>query len=57
MAESKSSGSEFVQNGWIDVLVVIVAESILKWQQTEFLLFRHTDYDGQPFVVGIMCCI
>jgi hypothetical protein len=52
MAESKSSGSEFVQNGWIDVLVVIVAESILKWQQTKVLHFGYTDYDGQPFVVG-----
>ncbi len=52
MTESESSGSEFVQNSWIDVLIVIVAESILKWHQTEFLHFRHADYDGQPFVVG-----
>ncbi len=52
VAEPESGSSKFVQNGRIEVLVVILTETLLQWQQTEFLHFPSTDNDGQPFVVG-----
>ena len=52
VAEPESGCSKFVQNGRIEVLVVILTGTLLQWQQTEFLHFRSTDNDGQPFVEG-----
>ena len=50
VAEPESGSSKFVQNGRIEVLVVILTGTLLQWQQTEFLHFHSTDNDGQPFV-------
>lgn len=51
VAEPECGASEFIQNGWIEIGVVILTGTLLQWQQTELLHFHSTNNDGQPLVV------
>ena len=52
MAESESGRGEFVQDGRIEIGVVIWAETWFEWIEAEFLHLVPADDDWQPFVVG-----
>lgn len=52
MTEAEGSRGELVQDGRVDVLVVILAESILEREHAELLHLVTPDDDRQPFVVS-----
>lgn len=51
MAETERGDGEFVQNGRIDFVVVIVTETVLKRENAEFLHLFATDENREIFVV------
>ena len=52
VTETESCGRKFVQNVRIQIFVVIVTETALKWQQSKFLHFGSTNDYRKPFVVS-----
>ena len=51
MTETVGNGGKFVQNGRIDVFVVIAAETIWQWENANFLHHFPTDKHRQKFIV------
>ncbi len=51
VAETESGARKFVQNRRIDFVVVIAAETFLKWQQAELLHLRSANKSWKKFVV------